>query len=239
MYWLDNDSGVSTPPAIPPVVSATRQYFTEGGGGDQPSIPGGEWFNMMTDELLQVLTLGGITPDKADHTQLAKAIQAIAFNAYPVGAPIPWPTAVPPAGFLAMTGQSFSAVAYPKLAQAYPSLVLPDMRAEFIRGWDNGRGVDVGRALLSAQGDAIRNITGAISEVRSSFAGAGFLMVGHSGALVARPTPTRNIMNASSLPTTTETNPINGVSFDASAVVPTAPENRPRNNSFNYIVRAA
>jgi len=86
MYWLDNDSGVTTLPAIPPVVSATRQYFTEGGGGDQPSIPGGEWFNMMTDELLQVLTLGGIAPAKADHTQLAKAIQAIAFSAAPVGA---------------------------------------------------------------------------------------------------------------------------------------------------------
>lgn len=151
MYWLDNDSGVTTPPAIPTVVSATRQYFTEGGGGDQPSIPGGEWFNMMTDELLQVMTLGGITPDKADHTQLAKAIQAIAFSAYPVGAPIPWPTTVPPPGFIAMTGQSFSGTTYPKLAVAYPALVLPDMRAEFIRGWDNGRGVDTGRALLSTQ----------------------------------------------------------------------------------------
>lgn len=239
MYWLDNATGVAAPPTIPPVASPTKLYFTEGGGGEQPSIPGAEWFNMITDELLQVLSLAGISPDKADHAQLAKAIQSIAFSAYPVGAPIPWPTAVPPSGFLAMTGQSFSATTYPKLALAYPTLVLPDMRAEFIRGWDNGRGVDVGRALLSAQGDAIRNITGAISEVRSSFAGAGFLMVGHSGALVARPTPTRNIMNASSLPVTTETNPINGVTFDASAVVPTATENRPRSNSFNYIVRAA
>lgn len=77
MYWLDNDSGVTTPPAIPPVVSATRQYFTEGGGGDQPSIPGGEWFNMMTDEMLAVLAAAGITPDKANHTQLAAALAAM------------------------------------------------------------------------------------------------------------------------------------------------------------------
>lgn len=74
-----------------------------------------------------------------------------AFSAYPVGAPIPWPTAVPPPGFIAMTGQSFSAATYPKLAIAYPALVLPDMRAEFIRGWDAGRGIDTGRAILTQQ----------------------------------------------------------------------------------------
>ena len=30
---------------------------------------------------------------------------------------------------------------------------VPDLRGEFIRGWDNGRGVDTGRALLSTQAD--------------------------------------------------------------------------------------
>jgi len=77
MYWLDNDSGVTTPPAIPPVVSATRQYFTEGGAGEQPSIPGGEWFNMMTDEVLAVLAAANITPSKANHAQLLAALQAM------------------------------------------------------------------------------------------------------------------------------------------------------------------
>lgn len=80
MYWLDNDSGVTTPPAIPPVVSTTRQYFTEGGGGVQPSIPGGEWFNMMTDEILAVLDEAGIAPDKASHAQLLAAITAMFVN---------------------------------------------------------------------------------------------------------------------------------------------------------------
>ncbi|MGY3943398.1 phage tail protein [Aeromonas tecta] len=153
MYWLDNDSGVTTPPAIPPVVSGTRQYFTEGGAGDQPSIPGGEWFNMMTDELLQVLTLGGITPDKADHTQLAKAIQTIAFSAYPVGAPIPWPSAIVPSGYAKFNGGSFSLGANPRLAALYPSGVLPDMRGLHIRGLDDGKGHDPGRSLLSYQAD--------------------------------------------------------------------------------------
>lgn len=81
MYWLDNDSGVTTPPDIPAVVSAVRQYFTEGGAGEQPSIPGGDWFNMITDEVLAVLAEAGIAPDKASHTQLRDAIKMVVANA--------------------------------------------------------------------------------------------------------------------------------------------------------------
>lgn len=78
-----------------------------------------------------------------------------AFMAYPIGAPIPWPSAVPPAGFIVMIGQSFSAATYPKLALAYPGLVLPDMRGEFIRGFDAGRGKDAGRTIISSQPGSI------------------------------------------------------------------------------------
>ena len=78
----------------------------------------------------------------------------VAFSAYPVGAPIPWPLAAPPSGFLLMNGQSFNKTTYPKLALAYPSGTLPDLRGEFIRGWDNGRGVDTGRSLLAYQLDS-------------------------------------------------------------------------------------
>ncbi|WP_370603177.1 hypothetical protein [Citrobacter braakii] len=51
-----------------------------------------------------------------------------------------------------MNGATFDKVANPKLALAYPSGVLPDLRAQTIRGWDDGRGIDTGRALLSEQG---------------------------------------------------------------------------------------
>lgn len=50
-----------------------------------------------------------------------------------------------------MNGQRFDTRRYPKLAQKYPSGQLPDMRGEFIRGLDNGRGVDANRAVLSWQ----------------------------------------------------------------------------------------
>ncbi|EQX79724.1 DNA-invertase lambdoid prophage e14, partial [Escherichia coli UMEA 3199-1] len=48
-------------------------------------------------------------------------------------------------------GAAFSAEEYPELAKAYPTNKLPDLRGEFIRGWDDGRGIDAGRALLSLQ----------------------------------------------------------------------------------------
>ncbi|MDZ7153845.1 tail fiber protein, partial [Escherichia coli] len=71
-------------------------------------------------------------------------------SALPVGVPVPWPTATPPAGWLKCDGRAFTKEQYPVLARVYPTLRLPDLRGEFIRGWDDGRKVDTGRKLLSA-----------------------------------------------------------------------------------------
>ncbi|SUF00536.1 gp19 [Salmonella enterica] len=72
-------------------------------------------------------------------------------SALPVGVPVPWPLETPPTGWLKCNGAAFSSEMYPKLAKAYPTNKLPDLRGEFIRGWDDGRGVDAGRALLNWQ----------------------------------------------------------------------------------------
>ncbi|NKI73010.1 phage tail protein [Dickeya sp. CFBP 2040] len=72
-----------------------------------------------------------------------------------VGIPQPWPQATAPAGWLKCNGQSFDKTVYPRLAQVYPSGVLPDLRGEFIRGWDDGRAVDAGRGLLSPQSPSL------------------------------------------------------------------------------------
>ncbi|HCB4360485.1 TPA: tail fiber protein [Escherichia coli] len=154
-------------------------------------------------------------------------------SALPVGVPVPWPTATPPAGWLKCNGAAFSAEDYPNLAKAYPTLKLPDLRGEFIRGWDGGKGVDSGRTLLSAQGDAIRNITGVVgySSIGDSQALLGYV----SGAFSASESkaPALSGASASGYQRSLYAN------FNASAVVPTANENRPRNIAFNYIVRAA
>jgi phage-related tail fiber protein len=156
----------------------------------------------------------------------------------PVGFPLPWPQATPPDGWLKCNGAAFDKAKYPKLAVTYPSGSLPDLRGEFLRGWDDGRGVDVGRALLSSQSDAIRNITGLINEVLAVTQGATFRINTGTGAFAIATQPTRNIFNSSG-EYTTQSNPATGFSFDASRVVPVAAENRPRNIAFNYIVRAA
>lgn len=92
--------------------------------------------------------------------EIGKKANATDFNALHdlfIGIPIPYPLSTVPTGCLAMNGQKFDKSRYPKLALKYPSGTLPDMRGEFIRGLDNGRGVDSGRALLSTQDDEIRS----------------------------------------------------------------------------------
>ncbi|VTX81896.1 phage tail protein [Haemophilus parainfluenzae] len=92
--------------------------------------------------------------------EIGKKANATDFNALHdlfIGIPIPYPLSSVPTGCLAMNGQRFDARRYPKLAQKYPSGQLPDLRGEFIRGWDNGRGVDVGRGMLSAQDDSFKS----------------------------------------------------------------------------------
>lgn len=148
-------------------------------------------------------------------------------SSLPVGVPVPYPLAVPPAGWMKCNGSPFNLTSYPALAAVFPSGVLPDLRGEFIRGWDDGRGIDTGRNLLTHQGDAIRNITGQIGQLNDRVTeglttGAFKIATGYSQLAGLSGGGTGRV-----------------VSFDASNVVPVAGENRPRNIAFNYIVRAA
>ena len=157
-------------------------------------------------------------------------------SALPVGVPVPWPSATPPTGWLKCNGAAFSAEEYPELAKVYPKNKLPDLRGEFIRGWDDGRGVDAGREILSAQGDAMRNLTGSIEgrtagaagRIFSNNANGVFSATGEGGNFI---TPTESA--------TAPSDRLSNVTLDASRQVSTANEFRPRNIAFNYIVRAA
>ena len=164
-------------------------------------------------------------------------------SALPVGVPVPWPSATPPTGWLKCNGAAFSAEEYPELAKAYPTDKLPDLRGEFIRGWDDGRGVDAGRTILSAQGDAIRNIYGEFKTVNTENYSIWESVGSFKGAVVPLNPSTNN--SYFSLIRSMVTERTDGavypkvIGLDASRIVPTANENRPRNIAFNYIVRAA
>lgn len=177
---------------------------------------------------------------------VAKLATAITTNlrlgagAPPIGIPFFWPSAAMPNTvmdewadmvFLKFNGSTFSASTYPKLALVFPGLVLPEARGEFLRIWDDGRGVDSGRALLSAQSFAMQNVTGSFGAIQVyreviqtgafRYGGDNYLTYGLSDA------------------------PINGggqgvttFSFDMSRIANTASETRPRNIAFNFLVRA-
>ncbi|EKO9862560.1 tail fiber protein [Escherichia coli] len=164
-------------------------------------------------------------------------------SALPVGVPVPWPSATPPTGWLKCNGAAFSAEEYPELAKAYPTNKLPDLRGEFIRGWDDGRSADAGRTILSAQGDAIRNIYGEFKTVNTENYSIWESAGSFKGAVVPLNPSTNN--SYFSLIRSMVTERTDGavypkvIGLDASRIVPTANENRPRNIAFNYIVRAA
>ncbi|MED0249654.1 phage tail protein [Escherichia coli] len=214
----------------------------------------------LQQELLNVLGGAHIQPDPKKTDQLLTALRALLLSrknpfgdiksdgtvptalenlglgegsALPVGVPVPWPSATPPTGWLKCNGAAFSAEEYPELAKAYPTNKLPDLRGEFIRGWDDGRGIDAGRVLLSIQTGMLekhRHIVVANDgydtkdewELATIFKktytqGRGLDAANTGGSLIPSPT----LHSRGSIGNT-------GGS-----------ETRPRNIAFNYIVRAA
>ncbi|QYD25865.1 phage tail protein [Enterobacter asburiae] len=146
-----------------------------------------------------------------------------------IGIPFFWPSSAMPNTvmtewadmvFLKFNGATFSAATYPKLALVFPGLTLTEARGEFLRIWDDGRGVDSGRALLSAQSDDFKT-----HEHK-------FLGTNGSGSNVVFGT----VSNSSPLYT-------NGISQPGGSALPAfqnpgGTETRPRNIAFNFLVRA-
>lgn len=167
-------------------------------------------------------------------------------SALPVGVPVPWPSATPPTGWLKCNGAPFTASEYPKLAQAYPSLKLPDLRGEFIRGWDDGRGIDASRSIMSQQQGSLMSISVSANtnddritvihvynpprDYDALISGVGMdSMAGYHKAF--------DISSlASTLSTPDLTSPL-GMTIAGQFAV--GGVSRPRNVAFNYIVRAA
>lgn len=169
----------------------------------------------------------------------------------PIGMPFYWPSATMPnlvipewsgMTFLKFNGATFSSITYPKLALVFPSLTLPDTRGEFIRNWDDGRGVDTGRALLSAQSSGVPNIN-TWFDSRAAVNGA-------RGAIVDANTNVFTITDRNPTsgtggqlgPTTNNSNwdrVTMSLGKNQPVYVDGLTEARPRSIAFNFIVRAA
>ncbi|HBA9582628.1 TPA: phage tail protein [Escherichia coli] len=142
-----------------------------------------------------------------------------------IGVPFFWPSAAMPntvidswSGmvFLKFNGAKFSASDYPVLAKVFPSLVLPEARGDFIRIWDDGRGADGGRELLSWQ-----EATNFSQFAGNIGGGAGHAINFHDGIAGNQPGFSRFNFTSNSVG--------DGVNFVAV---------RPRNIAFNFLVRA-
>jgi len=168
-----------------------------------------------------------------------------------IGSPFPWPHAKMPnelfdsmAGmvFLKSNGATFSSTLYPKLALAYPGLKLTDLRGEFIRGWDDGRGIDSGRSLGSAQSSTgLRTAAVDYPGIDATTSGAtvGTAFNQPDSVTKAQPgdakTPDNGVLGAVLSDNSIQATQLQAGIQGGSVWITT----RPRNVAFNYIVRAA
>uniref|UniRef100_UPI000D0A7BAF phage tail protein n=2 Tax=Escherichia coli TaxID=562 RepID=UPI000D0A7BAF len=210
-----------------------------------------DYFDMLQEELCGVVEASGASLEKGRHDQLLTALRALLLSrknpfgdiksdgtvktalenlglgegsALPVGVPVPWPSATPPTGWLKCNGAAFSAEEYPELAKAYPTNKLPDLRGEFIRGWDDGRGVDSRRAVLSTQEPTVGTFYVELAIISGTLSGSGAKFTDSVGIGSTSSNITVSNGNDQSVSGTVAVNPV---------------DTRPRNIAFNYIVRAA
>ncbi|MGP6975057.1 phage tail-collar fiber domain-containing protein [Klebsiella pneumoniae] len=223
MILIVSNTAAVTLKIDPSVVLATRQY--------------------VDDKVIEVKAyadslLAAHLADADPHPQYLKITDIAKYT--PVGVPLPYPSATPPTGWLKCNGAVFDKVKYPGLAAVFPSGNLPDLRGEFIRGWDDSRGIDSGRALLSSQGHSLRDH----SHNQQVWTGSNTTSstIGQAGSYAPLATQgdggiAYTDREPQSLPSAVRAIGTRGVASDNAANIGT--ETRPRNIAFNYIVRAA
>lgn len=150
--------------------SATAESkFTSGSpsGGVPATTVTADWLNDVQEELVSILDAAQVTPHKGTTDQVLKAILALieANNPVGVGALEAYAVSSAPPGWLRCNGAAVSRTTYSRLFAAIGTTFgsgdgvstfnLPELRGEFIRGLDDGRGVDAGRVLGSTQDDAL------------------------------------------------------------------------------------
>jgi microcystin-dependent protein len=216
--------------------SGLQALASNSSGSSAPSTPYANmwWYNSSTNVLYIRNESNNAWIKVADIDQGSSIFQPA--NAVPVGAVNTFAMSTPPTGWLSCDGSEVSRTTYSNLfsvvgtthgaGNGSTTFKLPDLRGEFVRGWDGNRGVDSGRTFGSAQTWAIENIVGTFTDIRvrlnTIFSATG-AFTGSTGA-------------------TSGDNGNGGAAtvnfdFDASRVVNTASETRPRNVALLYCIK--
>lgn len=111
--------------------------------------------------------LSSVSTNTADITSIKNATTGLGSSLVPVGTIMWFSSSTPPNGWLPANGAAISRSAYSALfavvggtfgvGDGSTTFNLPDLRGQFIRGWDAGRGVDAGRVYGSWQSDAFKS----------------------------------------------------------------------------------
>lgn len=178
-------------------------------------------------------------PTTGDNLTNKTYVDAIA----PAGSVTMFASSTVPSGWLECNGAAVSRTTYATLFAAIgttwgsgdgsTTFTLPDLRGEFVRGWDHGKGTDTGRAFASSQTDALQNITGSF-DIRKSGVGPIIETIPtYDGALHDAGTSASLVTVEASGTSATGRK----VGFDASRVARTSTETRPRNVALMYIIK--
>lgn len=162
----------------------------------------------------------------------------VLYSGVPIGAILPYFGTVAPAGFLPCFGQTITATSFPDLVEHLnpggSTATITDLRGEFLRGWDNGRGVDLGRGMGTSQGGALQKHNH-------------FLPTGSAGTSTTYPTLPDNVwvsQHVNPTPTsTTEATTYPNPNYasrgtEVGNVGTFADETRPRNVAILYCIKA-
>lgn len=219
--------------------AAPGGYFTEGDPsvGTPATVVTDDWMNAVQSEIEAVATSAGSALNKADNTQMLTAIRALIAASIPAGAVQAFARATAPSGWLVCDGSVVSRTAYPALFAAIgvvfgagdgsSTFALPDLRGEFIRGLDGGRGVDAGRSLGSAQAQQVQYHKHVVPQ-------------GENGQALFGTTNT-SLYNGIGASDTNNPRPHtnDGSNYDGTVNAPgvVGPETRPRNVALLYCIR--
>lgn len=162
MHRPDHDSAVAVRPAT--AAAGTPGWFQDGNAaeGIRGTVVQSDFLNDLLANCLAVCAAGGVSPVKGDDNNLRDAILAmIAAGTVPTGAVLHFCSTTAPTGWIKANGALLSRTTYADLFAAIgttfgagdgvTTFAIPDIRGEFVRGLDDGRGIDAGRALGTRQ----------------------------------------------------------------------------------------